>query len=299
MFIANGQNDESLGHIRYRNVLSNSHKKSLEDGSETFDFVTHADKPYSQYIEGNNRIIIPGEDGDFLEFTIYEVQESRIDRQLEVYTIASYAGLTTAKVIDPHTTDALSAAAHAQLALAGTEVQVGTVDFKGTRTLKFDKHTYPYAYLRKIASEFDLELNFRIEHDNGKIIARYADLIDKIGQWRGRRVEFGKDLMGLRRIENTENIVTALKVIGPVQEDGTRLEVLVEDQDALKRWGGREDPDTGQLHPIIKEYEPQMALEANVNESRLKELGEAELAKRVNAIVSYEAPLLILKKCQD
>lgn len=289
VFLASGNNSESLGHIRYRNILSNSHVKSLEDNSETFDFTTHADKAYSHFIEGNNRVIIPGEDGDFLEFIIYEVQEDRIERQLEVYSYASYIELATTKVIDPHTTDALSAKAHGDIALSGTDWEMGTVEFNGTRTITFDNYTNPFAYLKKIASVFDLELRFRIEHDNGDIVGRYVDLVEKVGQWRGRRVEFGKDLMGLRRIENTENIVTALKVIGPVREDGTRLEVIVEDEEALQRWGRN-----GQH--IITDYEPQFSTEENATRERLIELGEQELAKRVNAIVSYEGTIADLEK---
>ncbi|WP_117161346.1 phage tail spike protein [Paraliobacillus sp. X-1268] len=289
VFIANGQTDQALGHIRYRNVLSNSHKKSLEDGSELFDFSTHADRDYSTYIAGNNRVIIPGEDGEFLEFIIYEVQENRIDRQLEVYSYGSYAELSTAKVIQPHTSQALSAEAHGNQALDGTEWQMGTVFFNGVRTITFDDYTDPYAYLKKIASVFGLELRFRVEQQGGKIIGRYVDLVEKVGQWRGRRVEFGKDLIGLKRTENTEDIVTALEVLGPLDEDSNRLTVLVEDQDALERWGrdGKH---------IIKPYEPQFDVEENATEERLIELGEQELAKRINAIVSYEGTIADLEK---
>src|SRR5690625_7515748 len=130
IFITNGQKGEALTHIRYRNILSNSHKKSLEDNSETFDFTTHADKHFSKHIKGMNRVVIPGEDGEFLEFIIYEVQEDRIKRELEVYSYASYAELINAKSISPHTTGALSAEVHANLALSGTEWEVGKVDFK-------------------------------------------------------------------------------------------------------------------------------------------------------------------------
>src|SRR5690625_404611 len=207
IFITNGQTSDALAHIRYQNVLSNSHKKSLEDNSETFNFTTHADKPFSRFIDGMNRVIIPGEDGEFLEFIIYEVQEDRIKRELEVYSYASYAELITSKTISPHKTDAMTAQAHAIRALENTEWKVGSIPFEGVRTITFEDYSNPYAYLRRIASEFELELNFRVEHNNGKITGRYVDLVEETGQWRGRSIEFGKDLIGLRRIENTDNIV--------------------------------------------------------------------------------------------
>lgn len=287
-FITSGNNGKPLGHIRYQNVIANSHIKSLEEGSELFDFTTHADKDFSKFIEGNNRVIIPSEDGDFLEFIIYEVQEDRINRQLEVYSYASYAELTTAKSIAPHTTAELTPEAHGNAALLGTGWRMRNVAFKGTKKITFDEYTNPFAYLKKVKSTFDLELDFVIEHKDGEIVGRYVDMVEQVGKWRGRRVEFGKDLMGLRRIENTEQIVTALKVIGPVKEDGTRLEVLVEDKDALQRWGrdGKH---------IIKEYEPQFGFEENATEASLIELGKQELAKRVKAIVTYEGTIADLE----
>src|SRR5690625_3428203 len=150
IFITDGSNGKALTHIRYRNVLSNSHKKSLEDNSETFDFSTHADKDFSKYIKGENRAIIPGEDGEFLEFIIYEVQENRTKRELEVYSYASYADLITAKSISPHTTDAITAQAHAIRALENTEWEVGSIPFEGVRTITFDNYTNPYAYLKRV-----------------------------------------------------------------------------------------------------------------------------------------------------
>src|SRR5690606_31598698 len=116
--------------------------------SETFDFTTHADKSFSQYIEGMNRVIIPGEDENFLEFIIYEIQEDKVKKELEVYSYASYAELITARSIEPHTTEALSAEAHGNRALLNTEWKMGNVDFKGVRTITFEDYTNPYAYLK-------------------------------------------------------------------------------------------------------------------------------------------------------
>src|SRR5699024_2464836 len=77
---------------------------------------------------------------------------------------------------------------------------------------------------------------FRITHNGNQVTGRYVDLLERVGEWRGREVEFGKDLDSIRRIEK-QDIVTALLGLGPEREDGTRIEVLVDDDDALKRWG--------------------------------------------------------------
>ncbi len=190
--IADGQNDKMIGHISFGNILSNKHRRSLQDNLETFNFETLADKRFSQHLSKRNRIIIPGEDGEFREFIIFEAGTDRIEKYVEVYTNASYLELKKAKLIAPHTTDAISAENHAQAALSGTEWQPRNITFKGVRTLIFDAYTNPFAYLKRIASEFELELDFVIEHDGNAITGRYVDMVEKVGMWRGRTVDLGK-----------------------------------------------------------------------------------------------------------
>ncbi|WP_096269509.1 phage tail spike protein [Paucisalibacillus globulus] len=276
--IADGQTDKLLGHISFDYLLFNNHERSKQDNLELFPFTTFADMDFSKHLTKRNRIVIPGEDGELREFTIFEVHVDRISKQVEVFTKASYLDIKKAKVIAPHTTAPESAERHAQIALSGTEINVGQVDFKGVRTIVFESYTNPFAYLKRIASEFDLELDFRVVIEKGKL-TRYADLVERVGMWRGRTVELGRDLLELKRIEKTDDIVTALRVVGPEREDGTRLEVLVEDKEALERWGRN-----GQH--LIDVYEP-ISTDQDITKARLRQLGEAELKKRINASVSY------------
>src|SRR5690606_14066783 len=85
----------------------------------------------------------------------------------------------------------------------------------------------------------------------------------------------------------TSEVVTALWVYGPQREDGTRLKVFVEDDEARQRWGRR-----GQH--IIDYYEPETENQ-DITEERLRTLGEMELRKRINAVVTYEAEILDLE----
>jgi phage minor structural protein len=277
--VADGQTDELLSHIHFNYLIFNDHERDKQNNTELFTFTTFADMPFSEHLTKRNRIIIPGEDGEFREFTIFEAHVDRIAKQIEVYCMASYLDVKKTKVIAPHKTSAESAERHTQLALAGTELLPGEVAFKGVRTLEFKNHTNPFDYLKRIANEFDLELDFRVEHNGYKITRRYADLVERVGDWRGRMVEFGRDLLELRRMEQTNDIVTSLQVIGPEREDGTRLEVFVEDKDALQRWGRKGEH-------LIEAYEP-ATTDSEITEARLRQLGEMELAKRINASVTY------------
>lgn len=255
-----------------------THLKQL-NGVETFDFTTFSDESYSEHLADRNRIVIPGEDGEFLEFIIEEVIQHS-DRTKAVYASASYLELKKQKVIEPQTLSGQTPQSAVDFALSNTEWRPGIITFTNIRTIHIEKHTNPYNLLRKIASEFDLELRFRVEIEHHRITGRYVDLIERVGEWRGREVVFGTDLLGVERKERTDQIVTALIGLGPEREDGTRLEVFVEDLDALQRWG------RGGRH-LIEVYEPE-STDQDMTESRLRELTENELEKRVNAIVEYE-----------
>lgn len=281
-----------LDYITARNIIEDNHKKSLEDTLETFDFITFANMRYSEHLEKRNRLIIPDEDGSLIEFVIFESAKylDSEGRKMQVYSHASYLELKKASILYPESYKG-TASQHAGRALNDTGWQVGRVEVSGNKTLSRDKHTNPYEFLKHIAKEYDAELKFRIVHDGNKVIGRYVDLLQRVGAWRGREAKFGKDLDSIRRTEE-QDIVTALLGLCPEREDGTRIEVLVEDDDALKRWG-RQDSN-GKLHHLIEPYEIQSERdEMTTNEAR--RYTRTALNKRINTQVKYEAKIIDLE----
>ncbi|WP_201028904.1 phage tail spike protein, partial [Saccharococcus caldoxylosilyticus] len=156
--------DRILSIIDETEFWEDKHTKSLKDTLETFDFTTFADKRFSEHLAKRNRVIIPDEEGEYIEFIIENTRKFHGADGLfiEVYTSASYIELSKSKVIEPQTTPSWTAKQHAEMALSGTEWAVGTVDFAGSRTITIESYTNPYSYLKQIASEFNLELHFRV-----------------------------------------------------------------------------------------------------------------------------------------
>ncbi|WP_019377662.1 phage tail spike protein [Virgibacillus halodenitrificans] len=292
--ITDGQSDKILDYITAKNIIDNNHRQSLKDNLETFDFITFADKSFSAFLGKHNRVIIPAEDQGYQEFVIKEAGKTHGDSlEIEVFASASYLLLKKAKVMDPQTFTEQTATTLVSHTTNGTEWRPGIIEGKGFRTMHIEQHTNPYAFLKRLATEFGLELRFRVEVKGGKVVGRFVDLLERIGKWRGREIEFGRDLIGIRRIEKTDNVFTAVKGLGPEREDGTRLEVIVEDKEALQRWG-RPDPITGELQHLWDTYEPQTT-DQNMSLSRLKTLTENELEKRVNEVVEYESTIADLE----
>lgn len=289
IIITDGQTDEILDHIQRKDVVENDHERDMPKYLEKFTFTAYAgkDKRYAEHLTDKNRIIIHGEDGEYREFVIVATDQYKEDKTsyIEVKAYASYQELVGSKIIRAGRTAAMTAEAHANLILAGTEVKLGRVAHTGLRTIVRDNHTNPFSALKSLANEFNLELNFRIEVDRNKI-ARYVDLVTRTGQRRGRIVEFGKDIESIRRKQEIEP-VTELLVLGPEKENGERLEVTVQDEDARRRWGRR-----GQH--IVDIYEPQTE-DQDITEERLYTLGRTELDKRINKVISYEIGIVDLE----
>ncbi|KNE19036.1 phage tail spike protein, partial [Virgibacillus pantothenticus] len=194
--IIDKQSDEIVGIIPPNEFWDDNYHRSLETTAETFEFTTFADRDYSEYLTGRNKVIIPDEDNGFRELTIWQAEKiHEHSKHIVVFTKASYNDLRKAQVIKPQTLKSQSASTAAATVLRKTEWIVGLVEGKGSRTIHVEKHTDPYSMLKRIATEFDLELNFRVETKGNKITGRYVDLVQQIGQWRGREIEFGKDLL--------------------------------------------------------------------------------------------------------
>ncbi|USK46282.1 phage tail spike protein [Cytobacillus oceanisediminis] len=294
--VSDGLTDKILSVIDFGEFWDDVHYKSLRDSMETFDFLTFGDKPFASFLSKRNRVIIPDEDGRYLEFIISNTRKYRSGQSGQITAVksnASYLELQKAKVISPGKRSSQSLSTLVSLAVGGTEWRAGRLEGYGTRTINIEKHTDPYSLLKMIETEFKLELQFRIEIRSNRIVGRYVDLVQRIGEWRGREVEFGHDLIGIERNEDTDNIVTALVGIGPEREDGTRLEVTVSDSDAWQRWG-RIDPATGQRAHIIEKYEPQ-SNDQDMTLERLTTLTENELEKRINATIEYQAEAVDLE----
>ena len=114
-----------------------NYHRSLETTAETFDFTTFADREYSEYLTGRNKVIIPNEDGDggYRELTIWHAGKTHKDSlYIEVFTKASYNDLRKAQVIKPQTLKSQSASTAAATMLRNTEWSVGLVELRSMFT---------------------------------------------------------------------------------------------------------------------------------------------------------------------
>lgn len=278
LHIIDKQQDQIVGTIHGVGWIDAKVIRNINNVS-TFDFVA-LDKLHR--LEGRNRIVIPARTGGWEEYIIRSTEKLSGD-EMHAETDGSYVDdLRKARPLSPQTLIGATPETAAAHGLVSTGWEPGDIEWVGfTRTITIDVYTDPYEFLGKICTTFGLEMRFRLDIQGNIIKGRYVDLVKSLDTFRGREIVAGKDLLGVRRYEDTENIVTALVCIGPDPGDDKPPMVLtVEDEDALARWG------RGGNH-LWGIYTPETE-DANMTEARLRSLGQAELKKRINASVRYE-----------
>ncbi|MEB9941522.1 phage tail spike protein, partial [Bacillus cereus] len=224
--------------------------------------------------------------GRIVPYTITETEKDSNNRSLTTYASGEWILLGKANYIDPQKFEAKTVGEYVDIALKGTKWKKGNISYESFRSMTVDEFIDPLSFLKKIASLFELEIQYRTEVV-GNHIERYVDMMKKRGQDTGKTIELGKDLIGIKRIENSQNICTAL--IGFVKGEGDNIITIekinnglpyITNIDAFQRWNEKGKHKFGF-------YSPETDNE-NMSPDRLKTLMEIEMKKRVNASVSYE-----------
>lgn len=255
------------------------HRETLKN-EEIFDFIEPFTSKASPYLNKRNRVIIPTDDGFFKEFIIEK--PIQLKDKIEVYTSASYFELMKAKPIAPMTLTSYSVEMLLDFILNDSGWMPGTIVYAGIKTIVFDDYTDPYSALKKVADEFGLELRFRIETNNNRVTGRYVDMIERVGEWRGKEITSGKDLLNAKRTEFTQNIATALVGVGPQKENGKRDVVTVANEAARQAWGRNGQHLWGIYHVPDDGGNEDMTIE------RITQLTSDELQKRISTVISWE-----------
>ncbi|QNU22341.1 hypothetical protein IC805_05215 [Geobacillus thermoleovorans] len=277
------------------------HIEKEENNYNTYEFTTIDDgnNPAAEYLTVKNKIVIRDLDGYFIPFTIEETEQdsSGGQRVKRIYAEGEHMELRTAKIIEPIELTSSTLNTALDFVLYNTRWTRGITEFAGSRTIKISEHITALAFLNKIASEFNVQLRFRVEIDGSKIVGRYVDALLIEDVFDGKEITFGKDVIGIRRIENSGEIYTALYAIGPADENGKYVTIesvnaglkYVEDREALERWS----PDGRHLYGIFQ-YQPES--DEKVTPELLKQKAQEALKNYINSVVKYEVQAVALER---
>lgn len=277
MYILHPQKDEILGYLDRQDYWNDEHHHGL-DGVHYIQFTTYSDTTESGLLVDRCRLLRQAKAGGWQEFVAYEIT-SRSGRTKEVVATGTEQDLDRLKIMEQGWRTGFTLEQYAVQTLENTGWLLGTVDYGGSKSRNFDSYMGAYSFLKRVAELYERELRFRLEVSGNRIVGRFVDLVERIGMDKRQEITTGENLIGIERKVFSERIVTAIYCVGPQKEDGTRLTVLVTDEDAFQRWNW-------QGKHIIDIHEPQTD-SGEMTLERLTTLGRIELNKRINSVVEY------------
>ncbi|PGO67898.1 peptidase S74, partial [Bacillus cereus] len=277
--VANIQPKDYWGDVRHWEIKNNI---------DTLEFKVFDNTEHAATLMQQNLVLKEVRDGRIVPYVINnEVEKDSKDRSVTVHASGAWVQISKSGIIKPQRIESKTVNEFIDIALEGMKWKRGKTEYSTFHTMTIDEFIDPLTFLKKIASLFDLEIQYRVEVVGSQIVGWYVDMVKKRGRDTGKEVTLGKDLVGVRRIEHSRDICTAL--VGFVRGEGDTI-ITVEsinnglpyivDNDAFQRWNERGQHKFGFYTPETEEQ--------NMTPKRLMTLMKTELAKRVNTSVDYD-----------
>ena len=258
----------------------------IKNNIDTLEFKVFDNTTYAATLMQQNLVLKEVRDGRIVPYVITEVEKDPNDRSVITYASGAWINLAKDDYIRPQKIEGKTINEFMDIALIGTKWKRGKTEYAGFHSMTIDEFIDPLSFLKKIASLFELEIIYRVEVVGSQIAGWYVDMVKKRGRKTGKEVTLGKDLVGIKRIENSQNICTAL--IGFIKKEGGEVLTIADinkgmpyivDSDAFQRWNEKGKHKFGFYTPET---------EQDITPERLLTLMKTELAKRVNTSISYD-----------
>ncbi|HEE9030888.1 TPA: phage tail protein [Bacillus cereus] len=286
LHVVDFKTSQIVSNIQPKDYWDDKRHWEIKNNIDTLEFKVFDNTDHAVTLMQQNLVLKEVRDGRIVPYVITEAEKDSDDRSVIAYASGEWIQLAKAGIINPQKIVGKTVNEFIDIALVGTKWKRGKTEYAGFHTMTIDEFIDPLKFLKGIASLFDLEIQYRAEVVGSQIVGRYVDMVKKRGRDTGKEVTLGKDLMGIKRIENSQNICTAL--LGFVKKEGgdfitissinNGIPYLV-DNDAFQRWNERGQHKFGFYTPET---------EQDITPQRLMTLMKTEIKKRVNTSVSYE-----------
>uniref|UniRef100_UPI00241230F0 phage tail spike protein n=1 Tax=Bacillus cereus group sp. BfR-BA-01354 TaxID=2920317 RepID=UPI00241230F0 len=280
--------DQIVANIQPQNYWDDIRHWEIKNNIDTLEFKVFDNTENAATLMQQNLVLKEVRDGRIVPYVINnEVEKDSRDRSLIVRASGAWVQIAKDGYIMPQRIEGKTVNQFMDMALAGMKWKLGKTEYAGFHTMTIDTIIDPLTFLKKIASLFELEIQYRVEVVGSQIVGWYVDMVKKRGRDTGKEVTLGKDLVGVRRIEHSRDVCTAL--VGFVKGEGDTIITVekindglpyITDSDAFQRWNEKGKHKFGFYSPETEEQ--------NMTPQRLLTLMKTEFAKRVNTSVVYD-----------
>ncbi|MEK4587624.1 phage tail spike protein, partial [Bacillus sp. FSL W7-1334] len=286
LHIIDFKTSQTVSAIQPKDYWDDKRHWEIKNNIDTLEFKVFDNTKYAATLMQQNLVLKEVRDGRIVPYVITEVEKDPNDRSVITYASGAWINLAKDDYIRPQKIEGKTVNEFMDMALVGTKWKRGKTEYAGFHSMTIDEFIDPLSFLKKIASLFELEIIYRVEVAGSQIVGWYVDMVKKRGRETGKEVTLGKDLVGIKRIENSQNICTAL--IGFIKKEGGEVLTIADinkgmpyivDNDAFQRWNEKGKHKFGFYTPET---------ELDITPERLLILMKTELAKRVNTSISYD-----------
>ncbi|KWU66035.1 peptidase S74 [Bacillus mycoides] len=287
LHVVDFKTDQIVSAIQPQDYWGDKRHWEIKNNIDMLDFTTFDGTEHAITLQQQNLVLKEVRDGRVIPYVITETEKNSDNRSITAYASGAWVQIAKSGIINPQRIESKTVNQFMDIALVGMKWQRGITEYSGFHTMTIDEFIDPLTFLKKIASLFDLEIQYRVEVVGSQITGWYVDMVKKRGRETGKEVEIGKDLVGVKRIEHSRDICTAL--VGFVRGEEEKVITVesinnglpyITDSDAFQRWNEHGKHKFGFYTPETEEQ--------NMTPQRLMTLMKTEFKKRVNTSVSYE-----------
>ncbi|HFR4153310.1 MULTISPECIES: phage tail spike protein [Bacillus] len=286
LHVVDFKTSQIVSNIQTKDYWDDKRHWEIKNNIDTLEFKVFDNTEHAATLMQQNLVLKEVRDGRIVPYVITETEKDSNDRSVIAYASGEWIQLAKAGIITPQKVEGKTVNEFIDMALVGTKWKRGRTEYAGFHTMTIDEFIDPLKFLKDIASLFELEIQYRAEVVGSQIVSRYVDMVKKRGQETRKEVTLGKDLVGIKRVENSQNICTAL--LGFSKKEGEGFITITDindgmpylvDSDAFQRWNERGQHKFGFYTPET---------EGDITPKRLMTLMKTELAKRINSSISYD-----------
>ncbi|QWH60209.1 hypothetical protein EXW39_08500 [Bacillus mycoides] len=287
LHVVDFKTEQIVSTIQSKDYWDDKRHWEIKNNIDLLDFKTFDRTEHAITLQQQNLVLKEVRDGRIIPYVITETEKNSDNRSITTYASGAWVQIAKSGIINPQRIESKTVNEFIDMALLGMKWKRGNTEYAGFHTMTIDEFIDPLTFLKKIASLFDLEIQYRVEVVGSRIVGWYVDMVEKRGRETGKEVELGKDLVGVKRIEHSRDICTAL--VGFVRGEEEKVITVesinnglpyITDSDAFQRWNEYGKHKFGFYTPETEEQ--------NMTPQRLMTLMKTELKKRVNTSVAYE-----------
>ncbi|WP_278002819.1 phage tail spike protein, partial [Bacillus thuringiensis] len=243
LHVVDFKTDQIVAAIQSNDYWDDKRHWELKNNVDMLDFAVFDGTTHSATLQQQNLVLKEVRDGRVVPYVITETEKNSDKRSITTYASGAWVQIAKSGIIKPQRIEGKTVNEFIDMALVGMKWKRGKTDYAGFHTMTIDEFMDPLTFLKKIASLFKLEIQYRVEVQGSQIVGWYVDMIQRRGRDTGKEIELGKDLIGVTRIEHSRDICTAL--VGFVKGEGDSVITIesinrglpyIVDNDAFQRW---------------------------------------------------------------